>query len=221
MKKVILIIFLSFIFTITASANSSAKYFKTIEKENNYYEIIEIEESEFNFYKNNKIELLNNEHTTTYKKIEIINTNNLITLKVNWLKSPTYTSYDVIAVRGYGVSFYNDTLVGMQTYNKNGQVQNINYNINSNNTKVFTNGVGISMNLVDGASDFELLLEVGYVKTSNSATVYGSYQHAQKNVTLNQSKNYTISPNGLGEVIDFSSSVRNYYDGMGGVNISI
>ena len=32
---------------------------------------------------------------------------------------------------------------------------------------------------------------------------------------------HAISSNGLGSVIDFSSSVRNYYDGMGGVSISI
>ena len=65
------------------------------------------------------------------------------------------------------------------------------------------------------------MLEIGFYKTSNSAIIYGSYQHSQRNVTLSQSQNYVLSPNGLGGVIDFSSSVEKYYDGMGGVSISV
>ena len=221
MKKIILTIFVSLIFTITVSADTNVRFFKTIEYEDDSFETIEIEASEFNYYKNNEIALMNNEHTTAYKRIEILADQSTITLKVNWVKLPTYSSYDVIAVRGDGVRFYNGTIKGTQSYHENNTNQIINYNRNSNNTKIFDNGVGISMNLVDGASDYELTLEVGYYKTSNSGTVYGSYQHAQRNVSLNQSQNYSLSASGLGGVIDFSTSVRNYYDGMGGVSISI
>lgn len=221
MKKIIFTLFISFIFTITASADTNTRYFKTIEYEDNSFETVEVDAQEFNYYKNNEIALMSTEHTTTYKRIEISFDPSIITLRVNWLKSPTYKSCDVIAVRGNGIRFYNYNILGKQNYIKNGELGEVTYNSNSNNTKIFDNGIGISMNLVDGASDYELTLEVGYYKTGNTGTVYGSYQHAQRNVSLSQSQNYSLSSNGLGGVIDFSSSVRNYYDGMGGVSISI
>ena len=220
MKKIILIILISFVFTVTASADT-VRYFKTVEYDDNLFETIEIDSSEFNYYKNNEIALMSNEYATAYKKIEILVDGSTVILNVNWLKSPTYKSFDVIAVRGSGVKFYNYSIFGEQSYTKDGEYGEVIYSFNSNNTKIFDNGVGISMNLVNDASDYELTLEVGYYKTGNSGTVYGSYQHAQRNVSLNQSQNYSISSNGLGSVIDFSSSVRNYYDGMGGVSISI
>ena len=46
----------------------------------------------------------------------------------------------------------------------------------------------------------------------------GTYQHAQSNVTLDQSKNYSINANGLGGGVEFASSVRGNYDGMQGVS---
>ena len=221
MKKIILIIFLTFIFTLNVSANTDVRFFKTIKVDNNYFKTIEINEAEYNYYKDNKIELMSNVHTTTYKRIEISSDQTTVSLKVNWLKSPAYKSFDVIALRGEGVEFYDYEIYGKQSYIQNNEKGEIFYSKSSNNTKVFANGVGISMNLVDGASDFELMLEIGFYKTSNSAIIYGSYQHSQRNVTLSQSQNYVLSPNGLGGVIDFSSSVEKYYDGMGGVSISL
>lgn len=221
MKKIILIIFLTFIFTLNVSANTDVRFFKTIKVDNNYFKTIEINEAEYNYYKDNKIELMSNVHTTTYKRIEISSDQTTVSLKVNWLKSPAYKSFDVIALRGEGVEFYDYEIYGKQSYIQNNEKGEIFYSKSSNNTKVFANGVGISMNLVDGASDFELMLEIGFYKTSNSAIIYGSYQHSQRNVTLSQSQNYVLSPNGLGGVIDFSSSVEKYYDGMGGVSILV
>ena len=83
------------------------------------------------------------------------------------------------------------------------------------------NGFGISMNLVDAATEFQLDIEAIVKSTSKWATVYASYQHAATNVTLAQSKAYNISHNGYGEVINFATAVENYYDGMQGVSIAL
>ena len=55
------------------------------------------------------------------------------------------------------------------------------------------------------------------------ATIYISYQHASTSVSFNTVKNaYTFSNSGLGNVIYFSSStLRNSYDGMGGISLTL
>ena len=54
-----------------------------------------------------------------------------------------------------------------------------------------------------------------------NAKVYGAYRHAQGNLTLAQSQKYTIDSSGYGGVIKFDNSVKNYYDAMSGVYISV
>lgn len=60
-----------------------------------------------------------------------------------------------------------------------------------------------------------------YFRVETGGTVYGSYQHATANISLANSKKYTISRTGYGGVFLFNSPVRSYYDAMGGVNISV
>ena len=77
------------------------------------------------------------------------------------------------------------------------------------------------MNLVDGASYFETDISANVISTSQNAVAYGTYQHAVTDVSLSQSQSYTISHNGLGDVVNFASSVYNLYDGMAGVSITL
>ncbi len=62
---------------------------------------------------------------------------------------------------------------------------------------------------------------VQYYTVSKAGSVYASYQHAISNISLTNSKKYTISRQGYGGVLLFDSSVNSYYDGMSGVNISL
>ena len=226
MKKIIFMVGISLInliiiSNVKASEMENVKYFKTvINTITNYSQTYEVTEREFN--NANEMELYSALHITEYKKISIskLSTGN-ISLKLEWEKNPAVRSYDVIALRGEGVSFNSATLDGKQIYIKNGNQETINYTKNSNNTQIFENGVGISMNLVDGATKYILRLNIQYTKENNNATIYGSYQHSQRNITLNQSKHYILSSSGLGNVLAFDSTVKSYFDGMGGVFINV
>lgn len=226
MKKIIFMVGISLInliiiSNVKASEMENVKYFKTvINTITNYSQTYEVTEREFNNAK--EMELYSALHITEYKKISIskLSTGN-ISLKLEWEKNPAVRSYDVIALRGEGVSFNSATLDGKQIYIKNGNQETINYTKNSNNTQIFENGVGISMNLVDGATKYILRLNIQYTKENNNATIYGSYQHSQRNITLNQSKHYILSSSGLGNVLAFDSAVKSYFDGMGGVFINV
>ena len=95
------------------------------------------------------------------------------------------------------------------------------YKYTSNNTKIFNNGLGISMNLVDGGTNFNLSMSVGYNITGSYPKIYGTYQHATEDISLANSQKYTLSSLGFGKVVLFDSSVRDIYDEFGGVDVSL
>lgn len=162
---------------------------------------------------------------TDYKQVDLnvwsyVDDPNAIRLVLvnTWKIMPAVRSYDVIAMRYTGATA--TTAWGDQSYfGTNTPVTTIEYSYNGTNMKVLSNGIGISQNLV-GYTDLNYLTNriviEGTTDWSNFA-VWGSYQHAVSNVTLAQSKNYTLSSSGLGGVINFNSSVVGYYDGMQGV----
>lgn len=172
--------------------------FKGIVTENEYYSDI----------------CLLSSYESEYKKITLTTNQNIVKLVVSWKKRPKYTSYDVIAIRGENVTFDSNTLYGLQEADD----KYYEYYNNTNNTMIFTNGIGISMNLKDNSTNYNLLLKCNYKITGSNPKIFGTYQHATSNITLNQSKNYTISANGFGNVIKFSSSVEKYYDKTPGLN---
>lgn len=166
-------------------------------------------------------------HETTYKNIQISaaksGTNTyFMVLDTLWLKSPYIKSYNVIAIRTDDATVVEGTQRGIQAYiYSNGNVGYVNYSNGGTNMVKADNGFGISMNLVDDANTYECTIETTVTATTEWATVYGSYQHAATNVTLAQSKSYTISHNGYGKVINFATAVQNDYDGMQGVSIAL
>lgn len=137
-------------------------------------------------------------------------------LAVVWYTVPKVKSFDVLALRfASPVTF--QTVTGYQMTNIGTQ----NYSYNGTNMKKFSNGVGISMNLMDDATSFNCSLHATINNTSNIIPVYGTYQHAKTNVTLATSQSYTLSSSGLGGVLAFNTStIKNYYDGMGGVYLN-
>lgn len=167
-------------------------------------------------------------YETTYKNIQIstipsnVTNTYFIDLTTLWLKSPYIKSYDVIAIRTDDATVIEGTQEGRQTYiYTNGSTGIVNYSNGGTNMVKASNGFGISMNLVDAAKTYECTIEATVTATTEWATVYGSYQHAATNVTLAQSKSYTISHNGYGKVINFATAVQNDYDGMQGVSIAL
>ena len=185
----------------------------------------EVTEEEAMNYLNNenkKSSTRGSTHQTTMKKITISLVVNpsvkTITITNTWLSLPSTRSYDVIAFRnGTGTSLSINSVSGYQ--NHDGTV--ISYNTGSSNYKSTSGGCGISMNIVDNvSSSLSNGMTVTIWNSSSTYTAYGSYQHATSDVTLSQSKDYSISSSGLGGVLAFSSSVIGYYDGMQGVDIT-
>ena len=222
MKKCLFIILLLLIMPniVSASEKVEIKYYKTvIDKINNISNTKEITQEEYDNV--NMISLYSTNHETEYKKITIEDVNREIILTVDWKKNSAVRSFDVIALRGVGVTFDYDSIDGIQDYYLNSSKSSIYYNNTSENVKLFSNGFGVSMNLVNGASNYSLSLSINYFKDVNNGTVYGTYQHSQRDISLSQSQRYTISANGYGGVLDFDSSVEDYFDGMGGVSINV
>lgn len=164
--------------------------------------------------------------TTAMKKItmqmyDVQPSAKTVSLTFEWLSIPKCKSFDVIAFRinkpGVTLNAGNTKNVqGYQYYDG----KTISYPYNSNNIKYLSNGLGVSMNIVDSTSKslvctFKVTIGTG----SDSLMVFGSYQHAVENVTLSQSQNYTLHTIGLGNVINFSDSVIKKYDATPGLEV--
>ena len=161
-------------------------------------------------------------YQTTYKKISLIdsglnNNAHFITIYTQWLIVPVTQSYDVTAMRVEDAYVVENSQDGTQIYIKNGTTGYVNYSPNGTNIVKYDNGFGISMNLVNNASYYETDISAIVQATSQYAKVYGTYQHAVRDVTLDDSQSYTISHNGYGSVLNFATGVQNWYDGMNGV----
>lgn len=209
------------------NSNIVSKYYRVTETANGTVstEVTKTEAEEASQAINNNI-TRGASHRTTYKNIQIVaspisGNHYFMKFHVNWLLTPRVKSYDVNAMRVDDVTIQEGSQKGMQIYGSNNNYSEISYSYNGTNMVNQSNGFGISMNLVDAATEFQLDIEAIVVSTSKWATVYASYQHAATNVTLAQSKAYNISHNGYGEVINFATAVENYYDGMQGVSIAL
>lgn len=228
-------------FRISAMSDEDAQKFLSTDLENNkkvskYYKVTEttngtttteVSKEEATNAANNILATKSTSHTTTYKNLEIsamkAGTNAyLVDVTVLWLISPYIKSYDVFAMRTDDATVVEGTQQGTQGYiYKNGSSGVVDYSYNGTNMVKASNGFGISMNLVDAANTYQCYISAMVRATTEWATVYGSYQHAATNVTLAQSKSYTISHNGYGKVINFATAVQNHYDGMQGVSIAL
>lgn len=170
-------------------------------------------------------------YETTYKKITITVgcsgsiSRKSVTLTTNWKIIPSVKSYDVMVIAPGKTSMQLPTdgttkFYGSQKYND----KTINYNSTSGNFKVcnknglLKSGVGLSTNISDSATrDLQCSMTVFFYNNDSYFPVYGSYQHATKNVTLSQSQNYEINVLGMGGVILFDEDVAGYYDDTKGV----
>ena len=209
---------------------TAQKYYKVVETTNGTTttEVSELEATLGAFQINNHLGNLPaaTYHNTLYKHLEIsashlYNNAYEVYLYNEWLVTPATKSYDVIGIRTYDGTVQTDSQIGTQTYWANGSYSYINYSATGTNIVKENNGYGISMNLVDSGSYFALDTTSVVYATSPYSEVYGSYQHAITNVTLDQSQSYSISHNGYGGVFNFATEVQDYYDQMGGVNITL
>jgi hypothetical protein len=185
----------------------------------------EITEEEYENYGNSRTNLSGScTYETGAKKLAFAvvggNIYNYATLSAIWKYIPTTRSYDVIGLRGVGFDFRDGSQNGKQIYHLSGSYHTIYYNWNGSNTNTFSNGAGISMNIVNSNIDYlQLEIESDIQDTVLYPTIFASYQHATSNLSLANSMNYTLG-GGLGNVFVYPSNISSHYDGMGGVYLS-
>lgn len=161
---------------------------------------------------------------TSYKRLAAqLFTDNSVLATLTWKKIPVYKSYDIFGMR---FQFFNYlSFGGTQDYYIGNTGYRINYDMSSPGFKAQSTGFGISMNLKDGddIEEYGLLIEsqLGLQETTSKiAHVYVSYQHAQANLTREQSMSYSMSISGLGGVFLFSDpNIEAYYDDMTGLHL--
>jgi hypothetical protein len=129
-----------------------------------------------------------------------------ISTTLTWINYPKINSYDVIGARLSETSLLDEPKTTIVSSNQTSY---------STDTLKFTNGFGTSIKVPSNCTS--LTINQTY-KVSIGGTVYASYQHATKNVTLKESQNYTISSSGYGSVFAFNNSA---YDGMRGVKMDV
>ena len=235
MKKIIIltIIFLMSISKVNASSNvfyendnglilSECEYsFISNFIYDGYQNYMSLSDYENIFYNgitcNSKIELGNNlyslnstEHSTTSKSLSIKKTCSseecAISVYLKWKVSPKNRSYDVM-----GAYLNNTNIIGSSIKTK--------INTTSfSDIKYLLTGFGTSIKIPTDLSTFNV---VQTYRVLNKGTVYASYQHSKYGITLNDSKKYTLSNLGYGGVFLFDDTMKPYFDGMGGVFISM
>lgn len=152
------------------------------------------------------------EVNTPSKKLNIVSSctsNCLISVTLTWKGIPAIKSYDVMGAYLENISLQNRVSTTIATSSNT---------INSNEIKEFNNGFGVSVELPKYGNNI-VINQI--FRVAKQGTVYASYQHPTKNISLNDSKNYTLSRTGYGGVFNFSDTVANTYDRMNGVSISL
>ena len=170
-----------------------------------------------------------NEHATSSKKVSLsyISPENSdyyeIVITAEWLKEPTIKQYDVLAVRwnnSLPLSNVKEYIAFQEAYNSSKEeIGYQEYELDGENMKRTTYGIGQSMNLFNNGKLYKLAMHIEIEEPVNG-NVYGTYQHARHSNanTLAISQSYTFSNNGLGNVLYYSNSTyRGYYDNMDGV----
>ena len=158
--------------------------------------------------------LASQEYRTSSKSLIITSacgsTNCSMTVKLEWLKSAKVRSYDVIGAYLDGSTLVlNPVTILVDSSGKS-----------TNQTEIYkqTHGFGTSVLLPSKGDD---ILIYQYYNVTKGGTIYESYQHATSNISLSTSKKYTISLSGYGRVFLFSSDVKDKFDAMNGVKISV
>ncbi len=151
-------------------------------------------------------------HKTNSKLIKIsasCKTTCNISVVVTWSTIPNTKSYDVIGAYLDGTKLVEYQSTTARTSTKSNK---------STEIKKQTNGFGVSIQIPGEGTNYVISQKY---KVKKGGTIYASYQHAKKSISLTDSKKYAISKNGYGGVFEFFGDAVNIYDQMGGVLITL
>lgn len=146
----------------------------------------------------------------TLKISKSCSTECLVTLKATWSLIPNVYSYDVI---GFRLTSGTITQMNKATVRGNGYTADY----PASYAQQSGNGYGHSVQI----SNVSNLVVATSMYATTGGTAYGSYQHAMSNISLANSKLYTIGAGGYGYVFNFYGAAVGVYDGIGGVDKSL
>lgn len=148
------------------------------------------------------------ENGRTLSMVKSCSSQCLVALTATWNGTPTIKSYDVIGflLDGTSVKLYDTAEVKGTNYSKT-------YGI----PKKFSNGFGYSV-LIPNTTNIKVSVSF-YVEPKG--IVYGSYQHAMKNITEANSKLYTLNMLGAGNVFLFYGAAKDVYDQATGLEFNL
>lgn len=190
---------------VECDALTNKKYYRTVLENGNYIST-EISKEDYDSVQIVNLNSLSVE--TEYKMMSVTILGNKVNLSVSWKKTPNYKSYDVIALMSEDVTFSANSIFGEQKAIVNGSSELVRYNMSTQNVKIFNNGIGISMNLINNAQTYDLTLRITYY---GSGKIWGNYRHAQANISFSQAQNYYLNN---GNIIFNNSSINNKYDNI-------
>lgn len=179
------------------------------------YEYIFADGVPTNIEKNEYIpfQMYSSSHSTASKSLSIskasISNYYLVSVTASWKTSPKVRSYDVIGAYIGSMSLVESPLTKVNSSEGTTFYSNL---------VTDTKGFGVSVKLPSSGSNISVIQTF---KVTGSGMIYASYQHATSTISLANSKKYSISMSGYGNVFLFDNSVKNYYDQMGGVDISV
>ena len=133
----------------------------------------------------------------------------VITVVLDWTTNPKIRSWDVI-----GAYFSTSSLkTEPTTWVVSEEGTDYSYEISNQ-----SHGFGVSIKLPDKGESITIYQSY---TVNPKGIVYASYQHATSSISLANSKKYTINLGGYGNVFNFESGVREKYDAMSGVYITL
>lgn len=207
--------------------SQTEKYYKTItvnkqvEFQNNLYSVndetsktYEITKEE---YDNANISISTNSASieTTYKRLtsSIYQSGNLFKYEavLNWKNFPKKRSYDII-----GIGFYNNVkpLSSPSYYTDYCTTNGVCRRITSHSSQTLTTGVGTTFELPAGdlsslSTNFSVIVTKNTSNTITEQISAADYSHATSNISLSNSKNFSINASGIA-----LNGIASYYDSI-------
>ncbi len=234
MSKKIILFSIIMLFCFVSTVKAKASNYNFTEKEIEYIKefygeefLNDLDTNDYNWIKNLDIDKngydIVSSHKTLLRGTQIITNKKIIqvskvcmdskcaiTIVTKWKQEPVVRSYDVIGARLVGTSLLNNITTKVKS--SSGTTYYNNYNNQAN-------GFGCSIKLPKNSSNIMIVQEF-YVK--KQGTIYASYQHAVENISLTNSKKYSIAPEGMGSVFRFNNNyITSIYDNTPGVDIEL
>lgn len=151
-------------------------------------------------------------YATGAKKLQLssaCSTTCSLAITLTWKGSPSIRSYDLVGA-------YSQTSGNLKF--SNSRVLYDGTTAQYTERRVDNNGVSATMKLPSSGENIIVIMEF---KANKGTTVYASYQHAKKTISLANSRKYSFNSGGYGNVFRFEESVKDYYDAMGGVKLTL